>query len=79
MAGAERRALSAWLCYHGLAFRHSPDEGPTQFYQAGAELLDLEDREAGDAEMLTLAVDALRAAGLSDFDMKIGDLGIFSR
>jgi ATP phosphoribosyltransferase regulatory subunit len=68
----------ARLCYHGLAFRHGPGEEPTQFHQAGAELLGLEDHEAGDAEMLTLAVDALRAAGLDEFDMKIGDLGLFA-
>jgi ATP phosphoribosyltransferase regulatory subunit len=71
-------AYPARLCYHGPAFRHRLGDGPTQFTQAGAELLGLEDRAAGDAEMLTLAVEALRAAGLSDFDMKIGDLGLFS-
>ena len=68
----------ARLCYHGLAFRYRPGDGPTQFYQAGAELLGLEDRAAGEAEMMTLAVDALRAAGLKKFEMKIGDLGLFS-
>ncbi|MGA7710927.1 MAG: ATP phosphoribosyltransferase regulatory subunit [Rhizomicrobium sp.] len=68
----------ARLCYHGLAFRHAPGGGPTQFYQAGAELLGLQDRVAGEAEMMTLAVDALRAAGLKHFEMKIGDLGLFS-
>lgn len=68
----------ARLCYHGLAFRHRQGDGPSQFYQAGAELLGLQDRAAGDVEMMTLAVDALRAAGLADFEMKIGDLGLFS-
>ncbi len=68
----------ARLCYHGPAFRHAPGGGPTQFYQAGAELLGLQDRAAGEAEMMTLAVDALRAAGLAQFEMKIGDLGLFS-
>jgi ATP phosphoribosyltransferase regulatory subunit len=68
----------ARLCYHGLAFRHRPGDGPTQFYQAGAELLGLEDRAAGDVEMMALAVEALRAAGLAQFEMKIGDLGLFA-
>jgi len=68
----------ARLCYHGLAFRHRPGDGLSQFYQAGAELLGLPDRAAGDGEMMTLAVDALRAAGLTDFEMKIGDLGLFA-
>jgi ATP phosphoribosyltransferase regulatory subunit len=66
------------LCYHGLAFRHRPGDGPTQFYQAGAELLGLEDRAAGDVEMMALAVEALRAAGLAKFEMKLGDLGLFA-
>ncbi len=68
----------ARLCYHGLAFRHRPGDGPSQFYQAGAELLGLEDRVAGEAEMMTLAVEALRAAGLKQFEMKIGDIGLFA-
>jgi len=70
----------ARLCYNGLAFRHQPLEPhrPTQFYQAGAELLGLEDRAAADVEIMRLTVDALRAAGLADFDMMIGDLGLFS-
>lgn len=71
-------AYPARLCYHGLAFRHREAGGPTQFYQAGAELLGLADRAAGDVEAMTLAVEALRAAGIADFDMKIGDLGLFA-
>jgi len=73
-------AYPARLCYNGLAFRHQPLEPhrPTQFYQAGAELLGLEDRAAADVEIMRLTIDALRAAGLAGFDMKIGDLGLFS-
>jgi ATP phosphoribosyltransferase regulatory subunit len=70
----------ARLCYNGLAFRHQPSEPhrPTQFYQAGAELLGLEDRAAAEIEIMQLTVDAVRAAGLDVFEMKIGDLGLFS-
>jgi len=70
----------ARLCYNGLAFRHQPSEPhrPTQFYQAGAELLGLEDRGAAEIEITQLTVDAVRAAGLDAFEMKIGDLGLFS-
>ncbi|MEI9929513.1 MAG: ATP phosphoribosyltransferase regulatory subunit [Rhizomicrobium sp.] len=70
----------ARLCYHGLAFRHQPSEPhrPTQFYQAGIELLGLEDRAAADAEAMRLTVEAVRAAGLENFTLKIGDLGLFS-
>jgi len=66
----------ARLCYHGLAFRHAPGAG--EFYQAGAELLGLADRAAGDVEMMSLAAEALRAAGLDQFDMIVGDLGLFA-
>jgi ATP phosphoribosyltransferase regulatory subunit len=71
-------AYPARLCYHGPAFRHRPGDGPAQFLQAGAELLGLADRAAGDAEMMALAVEALRASGLADFNMKVGDLGLFA-
>jgi ATP phosphoribosyltransferase regulatory subunit len=69
----------ARICYNGLAFRHQPSEPnrPTQFFQAGAELLGLEDRAAGEVEIMTLAIEALHAAGLKDFEMKVGDLGLF--
>src|SRR3954471_22644619 len=50
--------LPARICHHGLVFRHQPGEPhrPTQFFQADAELLGLEDQAAGDTEILSLAV-----------------------
>ncbi|MBV9993298.1 MAG: ATP phosphoribosyltransferase regulatory subunit [Alphaproteobacteria bacterium] len=73
-------AYPARLCYHGLAFRHQPSEPhrPTQFYQAGLELLGLQDRAAADIETMRLTVEAVRAAGLDGLEVKIGDLGLFS-
>ncbi|MGH6870420.1 MAG: ATP phosphoribosyltransferase regulatory subunit [Rhizomicrobium sp.] len=70
----------ARLCYHGLAFRHQPAEPdrPTQFWQAGAELLGETDARKADAEILSLVVHAVRAAGLDAFDLKLGDLSLFS-
>jgi ATP phosphoribosyltransferase regulatory subunit len=70
----------ARLCYHGLAFRFQPSEPnrPTQFYQAGAELLGLEDRARAETEILSLTVEAVRAVGLRDFTVKLGDLSLFS-
>jgi ATP phosphoribosyltransferase regulatory subunit len=69
----------ARICYNGLVFRHQPSEPhrPTQFFQAGAELLGLADKAAGETEIITLTVEALRAAGLKDFTVKIGDLALF--
>ena len=74
------RKLPARICYNGLVFRHQPGEPhrPTQFFQAGAELLGLEDPAAGDSEILTLAIEALRVAGLKDFSLRIGDLALFN-
>ena len=74
------RRLPARICYNGLVFRHQPGEPhrPTQFFQAGAELLGLEDPAAGDTEILTLAIEALRTAGLKDFSLRIGDLALFN-
>ena len=71
--------LPARICYNGLVFRHQPSEPhrPTQFFQAGAELLGLADRAAGETEIMTLTVEALHAAGLKDFSVKIGDLALF--
>jgi len=72
--------LPARICYNGLVFRHQPGEPhrPTQFFQAGVELLGLEDRAAGDAEILTISVEALRHAGITDFSLRIGDLALFN-
>ena len=74
-----RATFPARLCYNGLAFRHQPSEPhrPTQFFQAGAELLGLEDRAQGETEIMSLAVEGLRAAGLKHFTVKIGDLALF--
>ena len=69
----------ARLSYNGLAFRYQPNRPlrPTQFFQAGVELLGLADAAAGEAEILSLAFDALRQAGLSDFELRFGDLALF--
>jgi ATP phosphoribosyltransferase regulatory subunit len=73
------RSFPARICYNGLVFRHQPGEPhrPTQFFQAGVELLGLEDRAAGDTEILSLAVEALRVCGLKDFSLRVGDLSLF--
>ena len=74
-----KAALPARISYNGLAFRYQPNKPhrPTQFFQAGAELLGLEDSAAGEREILSLSFDALRAAGLEDFNMLFGDLALF--
>ena len=74
------RSFPARISYNGLVFRHQPGEPhrPTQFFQAGVELLGLEDRAAGEREILSLVIEALRVAGLKDFSLRIGDVALFS-
>jgi len=74
-----KRSFPARISYNGLVFRHQPGEPhrPTQFFQAGVELLGLEDRAAGEREILSLVIEALRAAGLKDFSLRIGDVALF--
>ncbi len=69
----------ARLCYNGLAFRYQPNRPsrPTQFFQAGVELLGLPDAAQGEMEILSLAFEALRLAGLPGFEMRFGDLSLF--
>ena len=78
LAGGGR--FPARLAYHGPAFRFQPNqpERPSQFLQTGAECLGAENRESADAEILNLAVEGVRAAGLEDFSIKIGDLALFA-
>ncbi len=72
-------SLPARLSYNGLAFRYQPNrpERPTQFFQAGLELLGLADAAAGEGEILGLAFESLRAVGIQDFELRFGDLALF--
>jgi len=78
-AVSSKRSFPARISYNGLVFRHQPGEPhrPTQFFQAGVELLGLEDRAAGEREILSLVIEALRVAGLKDFSLRIGDVALF--
>ena len=71
-------ALPARISYNGMVFRHESKSGlPVQFFQAGVELFGEADKAKGDVEILSLSVEALRAAGLKDFTIRMGDLGLF--
>ncbi len=73
----------ARYCYRGPAFRFQPgghdDLRPREFDQIGIEHFGSADAEATEAEVIALAVDAVRQAGLETFQVKIGDLGLFNR
>lgn len=72
-------AGQARFCYSAAAFRFEPQGSgkPTEFVQTGAEFFGAKDADAADAEMLALAVDAVRAGGLEKFDIEMGDLALF--
>jgi len=72
------RELPARLCYVANAFRYngSASTMPSEFTQAGIELIG--DGSAGaDAEAILVAIDALKSAGLEEFQIDIGQVDFF--
>jgi histidyl-tRNA synthetase len=65
------------LYYVGNCFRYeNPQSGRyREFFQLGAELIGNDNPET-DAEVISLAVHCLRAAGLQDFRVRIGHIGV---
>jgi len=68
----------ARLSYFGPAFTYesASDGRYRQFYQAGAEFIGARSREAADAEILAAALDSLKATGLKETSVEIGDVDI---
>ena len=73
--------VEARYCYNGPAFRFQPAgvsaAHPREFRQAGIELFGNESRGEAEAEVVSLILKAIRAAGLQSFGLRIGDLGLF--
>ncbi len=70
----------ARYCYNGPAFRHQPANDallPREFRQAGIEYFGARDLEQAEVEVLALVHEGCRRAGLQDFRLHIGDLGLF--
>jgi len=69
-------------CYNGPAFRFQPEGAgaahPREFRQAGIEYFGAANYVAADGEVLLHILEALKAAGLEDYWVTVGDLGIFS-
>lgn len=64
------------FCYSGKMFRFSQGVGMREFSQSGVELMGA--RGIGyDAEVISLAIESLREAGLDDFIIDIGHVGFF--
>jgi ATP phosphoribosyltransferase regulatory subunit len=75
-----RANREARYAYNGPAFRFQtgkPDAlRPREFRQAGIECFGVADREQAEAEILSLALEAVRGAGLRGFVLRLGDLGL---
>jgi ATP phosphoribosyltransferase regulatory subunit len=71
----------ARYCYNGPAFRFQPlgpsATHPREFRQAGIECFGAPDKESADIEVLLLAVEAVKSAGLRAFDLRFGDIALF--
>ena len=65
------------LYYVGNCFRYeNPQSGRfREFFQLGAELIGAKNPET-DAEVIALAINCMRAAGLENFTVRIGHIGI---
>lgn len=67
----------AGFCYLGPVFRYRGGR-PSEFLQAGIESFGRQDRAAADAEMLALALEATSAFGLTDVEIRTGDVALFT-
>src|ERR1700736_4387239 len=63
--------------YLGPVFRYRGGQ-PSEFLQAGIESFARLDRAAADAEMLALALEASAAFGLTDVEIRTGDVALFN-
>jgi ATP phosphoribosyltransferase regulatory subunit len=67
----------AGFSYLGPVFRYRGGR-PSEFLQAGIESFGRQDRAAADAEMLALALEATTAFGLTEVEIRTGDVALFN-
>ena len=67
----------AGFCYMGPVFRYRGGQ-PSEFNQAGVESFGRNDHAAADAEMLALGLEATAAYGISNPDIRTGDVALFA-
>src|SRR3954466_14061308 len=72
-----RAGQPAGFCYLGPVFRYRGGQ-PSEFLQAGIESFGRQDRAAADAEMLALGLEATTAFGLTDIEIRTGDVALFN-
>ena len=74
---SSRAGQPAGFSYLGPVFRYRADR-PGEFLQAGIESFGRQDRAAADAEMLALALEATAAFGVTDVEIRTGDVALFT-
>ena len=74
---SSRAGQPAGFSYLGPVFRYRGNR-PSEFLQAGIESFGRQDRAAADAEMLGLALEAAAAFGLTDVEIRTGDVALFN-
>ncbi|MGT2438172.1 ATP phosphoribosyltransferase regulatory subunit [Bradyrhizobium betae] len=72
-----RAGQPAGFSYLGPVFRYRSGQA-SEFMQAGIESFGRQDRPAADAEMLALALEATAAFGVSDVEIRTGDVALFN-
>jgi ATP phosphoribosyltransferase regulatory subunit len=72
-----RAGQAAGYSYLGAVFRYR-GAVPSEFQQAGIESFGRLDRPAADAEMLALALEATRAFGVNEVEIRTGDVALFT-
>ncbi len=72
-----RAGQPAGFSYLGPVFRYRWGR-PSEFLQAGVESFGRQDRAAADAEMLALALEATAAFGVTDVEIRTGDVALFN-
>src|SRR5258708_6634296 len=73
---SSRAGQPAGFSYLGPVFRYRGGR-PSEFLQAGIESFGRQDRAAADAEMLALALQATSAFGVSEVEIRTGDMALF--
>jgi ATP phosphoribosyltransferase regulatory subunit len=74
---SSKAGKAAGFSYLGPVFRYRGG-APSEFLQAGIESFGRQDRPAADAEMLALALEAARAFGVNEVEIRTGDVALFT-
>jgi len=80
LANAPTPQTPARYCYSGPAFRHHSAglDTPREFEQIGLEWFGAADSARAEAEIFNLTIAAMELAGLKNYLVRIGDLGLFN-